>query len=154
MNSFLKDTRRIVLFVSILQIVFAVSPPKIRPFQFTNGLKEGQREQIICAVLEGDSPFIFTWMKDQMEIEGHSDIKTEKNEFYSVLIFPSVHAQNIGNYSCIIENSFGSDRFTAALVIKGTMFSTAAFHDDRDLIVSYFTWYLLSKQRLVFLFIY
>ncbi|XP_023220980.1 titin-like [Centruroides sculpturatus] len=100
-------------------MIKAVSPPKIRPFQFTNGLKEGQREQIICAVLEGDSPFIFTWMKDQMEIEGHSDIKTEKNEFYSVLIFPSVHAQNIGNYSCIIENSFGSDRFTAALVIKG-----------------------------------
>jgi hypothetical protein len=39
-------------------------PPKIVPFSFPNGTKEGDRILVSCAVSEGDEPMRLKWLKN------------------------------------------------------------------------------------------
>nr|7Y4X_A Chain A, Down syndrome cell adhesion molecule [Chelicerata]7Y4X_B Chain B, Down syndrome cell adhesion molecule [Chelicerata] len=93
--------------------------PQIKPFYFSTTLQEKQREQITCLAIAGDPPLSFSWTKDGINIDKFSDIivETPKN-FYSVLVILSIQPNHIGNYTCIVKNSVGSDSFTASLILK------------------------------------
>ncbi|XP_067142264.1 follistatin-related protein 4-like isoform X1 [Centruroides vittatus] len=94
--------------------------PKIKPFYFSKSVHEGQREQVICSAITGDLPLTFIWKKDGVTVENFHDITLVSNDLFSVLVIASIKAENVGNYTCILKNAFGSDTYTASLVMKGS----------------------------------
>nr|7Y54_A Chain A, Down Syndrome Cell Adhesion Molecules [Chelicerata] len=94
------------------------SPPEIKPFYFSSSVQEGQREQVICSAITGDLPLLFSWKKDGLIVENFKDITLVTNDLFSVLVISSIKPEHIGNYTCNLENPFGSDVHTAALTMK------------------------------------
>ncbi|XP_067142263.1 cell adhesion molecule Dscam2-like [Centruroides vittatus] len=100
-------------------VMKAINVPRIKPFHFTKDIQEGEREQIYCAVKSGDAPFTFQWLKDGIDIRRIAEIKVETKDFNSLLMIPTVKTDSIGNYTCTVTNSFGTDSYTAQLLMKG-----------------------------------
>lgn len=103
--------------------------PVIDTLTFPNNLHEGQRFNILCSVIKGDSPIIIKWFKDGRQIGIASDIgfnqtptfsnhRLDANDnnnmaadltgisiihvtqYTSTLIFESLNEQHTGNYTC------------------------------------------------------
>ncbi|KAF8793263.1 Down syndrome cell adhesion molecule-like [Argiope bruennichi] len=91
--------------------------PVVAAFYFPSALKEGERASAICTIRSGDTPLEFQWLKnghDATEVDG---IKIQTVMDSSVLVIASVNSQSSGNYTCIVKNSFGSDRYTSSLAV-------------------------------------
>lgn len=61
----------------------------------------------------------FLWKKDGQDIVESSNIEIQSIKDSSFLFIESVTAKSSGNYTCIVTNSFGSDKFTATLTVTG-----------------------------------
>ncbi|GIX84221.1 titin [Caerostris extrusa] len=114
----------VVLIVFLQQVLLAETrAPKINPFHFSGELDVGMRASVHCAVIYGDIPFEFTWLKNGhqiQEIRGISFRKTD--EYTSNLVISEVNADSNGNYTCRVTNSKGSDEKSAFLSVKGINF--------------------------------
>ncbi|GBM32190.1 hypothetical protein AVEN_136736-1 [Araneus ventricosus] len=95
--------------------------PKIGPFHFAGDLDIGMRASVQCAVMTGDPPFDFTWLKDgQKLVDGRGISIRYVDDFTSSLAISKVDADSNGNYSCRVSNSKGNDEKFALLSVKGT----------------------------------
>lgn len=94
----------------------------VSPFVFPPALKEGEKGSAFCTVKSGDRPFEFEWKKDGNSLEVSPNIIIQSVLDSSVLVIQSVTSESSGNYTCIVKNAFGSDRFTAALTVTGIFF--------------------------------
>lgn len=73
-----------------------------------------------CAVVDGDPPFTFKWIKDGNTLQNNKEyFIADVGEYISTLTIPKLGAQSNGNYTCRVENAFGSDEKSDALLIKG-----------------------------------
>ena len=90
--------------------------PKITPFEFPTHLKLGEKTSVSC-MATGSTPLRFKWLKDGSEVPANLATIINSEEFSTIFIknMSPVHS---GNYTCVAENSFGSDRFTASLSVK------------------------------------
>lgn len=61
----------------------------------------------------------FKWMKDGQDIVESSNIEMQSVKDSSILFIESVNAKSSGNYTCIVSNAFGSDKFSAVLTVTG-----------------------------------
>lgn len=86
---------------------------------FPSALKEGERSSAICTIKSGDTPIQFKWKKDGQDIVESTNIETQSVKDSSILFIKSVSAKNSGNYTCIVSNAYGSDKFTAVLTVSG-----------------------------------
>lgn len=91
----------------------------IAPVIFPPSLNEGERGSAVCTVKLGEGPFKFEWLKDGHEIKENENIKIQNLMDSSLFIIQSVTSQSTGNYTCIVKNNAGSDRFTAELIVSG-----------------------------------
>ncbi|PRD30311.1 UNVERIFIED_CONTAM: Dscam2 [Trichonephila clavipes] len=98
----------------------AADSPVVAPFIFPPGLKEGEQGSVTCAIRSGDRPIEFQWLKDDKEILESSNIRIQSSGDYSVLLIQSVVPESSGNYTCIVKNVYGNDRYTATLTVSGT----------------------------------
>ncbi|GIY15760.1 titin [Caerostris darwini] len=97
--------------------------PKINPFHFSGELDVGMRASVHCAVIYGDIPFEFTWLKNGHQIQEIPGISFRKtDEYTSNLVISEVNADSNGNYTCRVTNSKGSDEKSAVLSVKGINF--------------------------------
>lgn len=97
---------------------FISVPPKIQTFMFPTDLRVGQSAKAICSVKEGIGPYDFHWMKDNTDIISTSEITYQIFDDYSVLVIEKLTPTQIGNYTCRVTSSSGSDQFTAPLMIN------------------------------------
>lgn len=68
----------------------------------------------------GSRPFQFQWFKNgQLLTANDSDYKIVELEDETQLIIDKVDGNDSGNYSCTVRNSFGFDRQTTLLIVKG-----------------------------------
>ena len=79
----------------------------------------GEKVVATCAVRSGSKPVTFKWSKDGRELKSDSELLMELHNDISVLTISSASKENMGNYSCIIENAFGKDESILPLIIKG-----------------------------------
>lgn len=86
---------------------------------FPPALKEGERGSAICTIKSGERPLSFQWLKDGSDIKESESIKIQTVLDSSFLVIESVTSTSTGNYTCIVKNNFGSDRFTAELIVSG-----------------------------------
>ncbi|XP_049276092.1 titin-like [Rhipicephalus sanguineus] len=92
--------------------------PKLVPFSFPKEQQIGAAVAVTCIASRGTQPLIFTWLKDGLPIDprGKAAPKT-LSESISALTIARVHADDVANYTCRVENDAGSDSYTAELVV-------------------------------------
>ncbi|GFU34771.1 titin [Nephila pilipes] len=105
---------------SALLSVKELGAPKVNPFNFFGELDVGMRASVHCAVIYGDIPFEFMWLKDGQPLADSRGISFRKtDEYTSNLVISKVDADSNGNYTCRVTNSKGSDERSAVLSVKG-----------------------------------
>lgn len=95
--------------------------PVISPFTFgEKALSSGQSANVQCAMIEGDLPVNFLWAHNGEYIHSNDAVSIGKfGKKISVLSIDSVRAQDIGNYTCQVQNSAGIKSHTAQLLVNG-----------------------------------
>uniref|UniRef100_A0A147BG62 Putative cell adhesion molecule n=1 Tax=Ixodes ricinus TaxID=34613 RepID=A0A147BG62_IXORI len=88
--------------------------PVIQPFVPPTDVVTGLATKIFCSVQKGSRPLTFSWMKDGRVIRNG----VTSLEDYSTLTMDPVTAQSAGNYTCVVSNSAGTDRYTSTLEVK------------------------------------
>lgn len=114
----------IFFFYKILNNPFHMTvSPKVTPFTFGNAKNYGSFVSIQCVLLEGDFPVKFEWFFGDEKLEnGQRGIFLNAFDLQvSNLMIKSVNEKHIGNYSCIIKNKAGMDKYTASLDVIGTL---------------------------------
>ncbi|XP_076306880.1 cell adhesion molecule Dscam1-like isoform X1 [Tachypleus tridentatus] len=91
--------------------------PKLQPFIFPKTLSEGQTVKAICALIVGERPLHFQWLKNGYPMTEVPKVTIKTFEDYSLLEVITVGEDDNGNYTCIVRNHHGSDQFTASLTI-------------------------------------
>jgi hypothetical protein len=94
--------------------------PKLRPFNTGDDplyLKDSF--QLFCSVINGDSPFTFEWLFQNISIKSSNDIRIDIFKKSSTLTIDSVSAKHSGEYMCRVLNMAGFASITTALVVKG-----------------------------------
>ncbi|UYV60135.1 Dscam [Cordylochernes scorpioides] len=111
--------------------------PKLLPLHFSPSPDLGKRETLVCTVTEGTGPFDISWTKDGLPLESDGLVKLVRlNEETSVLQIGSVRADHVGNYSCSVRSSHGSDVYTTALVLNsGTPLKIQQFQFSSDIVL-------------------
>ena len=90
--------------------------PKITPFDFPAHLKLGEKTSVTC-MATGGTPMKFKWLKNGSDVSS-STVTIINSEELSTIFIKNISPSHPGNYTCVVENSFGSDRFTASLSVK------------------------------------
>ncbi|CAN7983551.1 unnamed protein product, partial [Ixodes pacificus] len=88
--------------------------PVIQPLVLPTDATTGVSVKLFCSVQKGSRPLTFSWMKDGRVIRNG----VTSLEDYSTLTMDPVTAQSAGNYTCVVSNSAGTDRYTSALEVK------------------------------------
>jgi hypothetical protein len=97
--------------------------PVLAPLSVPRQLSEGQKLRLICNVLSGTLPVQFEWTKEDRSLASGSRTTIRRlTEEVSELETTNLKFEDIGNYSCLARNSFGSDVSTVNLQIKGIDF--------------------------------
>uniref|UniRef100_T1IRM3 Down syndrome cell adhesion molecule-like protein Dscam2 n=1 Tax=Strigamia maritima TaxID=126957 RepID=T1IRM3_STRMM len=103
--------------------VMVLVPPKINPTSFQDTrLHEGAHARIICAVVEGDLPITFAWLKDGRAVAAAATelglAIRDFDEFSSVLTVSKAAPSHSGNYTCVARNAVASDHYTAQITVN------------------------------------
>ena len=93
--------------------------PKISKSASSESLKESSYFSATCSVNQGALPLFFTWHKDNQVIADTNVKIISMSERISTLIIEKVSANDSGNYTCNVRNTFGNDEHTISLIIKG-----------------------------------
>ena len=99
--------------------------PRIVPFDLGDeAITSGQPVTIQCSISEGDSPVEFRWAFHGQELSSQMGISILRlNTRVSLLSIDSIAAGHTGNYTCTAQNSARSVNHTAALLVKGQLFT-------------------------------
>lgn len=93
--------------------------PKLQNFHFPEIVKKGDKINILCSVIRGQSPFTFEWKKNSDVLQSKNNIQIIQNTDFSRLIINPVTDKSYGNYTCTVRSKYGSDSFSAFLHVKG-----------------------------------
>ncbi|KAH7974621.1 hypothetical protein HPB49_017478 [Dermacentor silvarum] len=94
-------------------------PPKVFEFTFPPEVALGDEILAGCVVKKGTlGPYSIVWQKDGRELEsGDRVLVSGQSKTSAALRIAAVRPEDVGNYTCVARNSFGSDSFTALLVV-------------------------------------
>lgn len=95
--------------------------PKVVPFSFgQNPVQEGTSTTLQCTVSEGDLPIDIIWHFNDTVIENSDFITTSRlGRRVNILNIEEISTTNAGKYTCLANNSAGSDNFSADLLVNG-----------------------------------
>lgn len=90
------------------------------PFSFPKHVLLGQKTVVTCVAQTGTGPLHFLWKHNGETIANKpSRYAKTLTENISTMTVENLSAGDLGNYTCVVSNSVGSDSFTAPLVIQG-----------------------------------
>ncbi|XP_049514070.1 hemicentin-1-like [Dermacentor silvarum] len=95
--------------------------PVLREFSFPPEVTLGEHILVSCAVKKGATGLHhMTWLKDGKDIENSDRVSVLAHFSDGVTLrIANLRPEDVGNYTCVARNSFGSDSFTAPLVVQG-----------------------------------
>ncbi|XP_077540887.1 cell adhesion molecule Dscam1-like [Haemaphysalis longicornis] len=109
--------RTALVWIAILAFHQAASqqdPPVIQPFALPADVVTGVITKLFCNIQRGTRPLTFTWIKDGVTVrEGVTSL-----DDFSTLSIDPVTAESAGNYTCVVRNAAGTDRYTSTLEVK------------------------------------
>ncbi|CAG2105399.1 unnamed protein product [Medioppia subpectinata] len=98
--------------------------PVINPFHASPNLREGMRQMLTCAVVDGDAPLSIQFLKDDVPVrptppgaghnaDGRHEVKVTANDVFSKSLFISnVTADDSGNYTCVASNRVANTSYS------------------------------------------
>lgn len=98
--------------------MIVIAPPRLQ-LLMPDMVSVGEKVIAMCALRSGSKPVTFKWSKDGVELKNDPELSMELHNDYSALTISSAAKKHMGNYTCKIENNFGKDEFTSAMIIKG-----------------------------------
>ena len=114
-NEFQRSWSYLLSLFILCGVVDALAP-RIVPMKQLDDLEMGQRVTILCAIKEGSVPISFAWRKDGVPIVQSSDLKVVHiDESQETLQIVTVTPRHVGNYTCSVKNSFGSDQTSVSV---------------------------------------
>ncbi|KAG8174361.1 hypothetical protein JTE90_011413 [Oedothorax gibbosus] len=93
-------------------------PPRLQGILLPDMVSIGDNVVATCALRGGSKPIKFKWSKDDQDMKKMSNVVVENSNDYSLLTISSATRENMGNYTCSVENKFGKDQSSSNLVIK------------------------------------
>ncbi|KAF7271145.1 hypothetical protein GWI33_015951 [Rhynchophorus ferrugineus] len=98
---------------------FKPVPPQILPFDFGEAsVNAGDVASTMCTVHKGDLPVNVTWLHNNRPIQSDDSIFIQLRKKVSSITIDDVTDNHAGNYSCIAQNTAGTDTFTAELRVN------------------------------------
>ena len=79
----------------------------------------GKFTTIICSLESGSRPIEFNWKKNGLDLKSNKETEIIQTSTSSIITLNQIQASSSGNYTCEAKNSFGTDSFTASLIING-----------------------------------
>ena len=78
-------------------------------------------ELTMQCVLKGSLPMTVSWMKDDHEVKDTEHVQISFENRIAVLHMSCIQLNQGGKYTCHAQNEAGSQKCTAALVVKGLL---------------------------------
>lgn len=75
----------------------------------------------MCAANAGSQPLRFEWRKSGLVLKSSDRHVIDDSEQHSLLSIKKVQPNEAGNYTCVVNNVFGSDSYTFSLQVKGKL---------------------------------
>lgn len=79
----------------------------------------GDITEISCSIKRGSLPVQFKWLHNGKEVHSHPRYKITTSEASSQFFIGKIQASDIGNFTCMASNSFGSDSVTESVFMEG-----------------------------------
>lgn len=96
--------------------------PKVNPFSFPPKLQLDEKITVVCSAASGSGSLSFMWFQNGQPLSTHDNIKIDVTNDYSVLTIDPLTSKNIANFSCLITNDYGSDSYSASLIVECELF--------------------------------
>nr|XP_054924920.1 hemicentin-2-like [Dermacentor andersoni] len=104
---------------SVTAALLVHGPPKLHSSGFSSELSLGEDAAATCAVKKGASgPFLLSWHKGSREIESTDRITVSTKATSAMLSIDSIQVGDVGNYTCVAKNAFGSDTLVLPLLVS------------------------------------
>ncbi|KAH9364291.1 hypothetical protein HPB48_008471 [Haemaphysalis longicornis] len=108
--------------VSFTAPLLPTEPPQIQPFVFPKNSRLNSKITISCSAHIGTEPLSFAWFKNGRELRPENKASAKMaSETVSMLTIPNVSPDDVGNYTCQASNQFGTDSYTATLLLTATL---------------------------------
>ncbi|KAH9364305.1 hypothetical protein HPB48_008457 [Haemaphysalis longicornis] len=92
---------------------------------FQKDLVLGDSTVVLCALGRGSrGPHSITWWKgdDRSLLSGDDRVSVHRvSDLMSTLTFSDIGYEDVGNYTCVASNAYGSDQHTDALLVSGVL---------------------------------
>lgn len=118
-----------ILFQNILPIyffccllylgVFANEAPILKPLLVPTNIEVGDVTEIYCIIKRGSPPMTFKWLHNGKEVNSHSKYKIITTGTTSHFYIGEIEPSDIGNFSCIAMNAFGTDTKMETVSMEG-----------------------------------
>ncbi|KAI2804322.1 hypothetical protein BLOT_003303 [Blomia tropicalis] len=102
-----------------------IDPPRVGPYEFPADLQVGMKARAMCAVMQGDAPFRFSWTQDGRRIESELPtpesgalFRTQHFRDYSLLTVDSLTLAHAGNITCMVTNDAAKTSQSALLKVN------------------------------------
>ncbi|KAL3170123.1 hypothetical protein MRX96_015183 [Rhipicephalus microplus] len=101
-----------------------IEPPVISHYEFRKDMQVGMRIKVFCTVVQGDPPFLFTWLKDGVPVvengapSSQAALNVHNERDYSMLSTDSLQLEHSGNYTCVVKNQAATTAYSAVLRVN------------------------------------
>ncbi|KAH7978054.1 hypothetical protein HPB49_004342 [Dermacentor silvarum] len=115
---------RLASFECYRQEFLTWEPPVISHYEFRKDMQVGMRIKVFCTVVQGDPPFLFTWLKDGVPVvengapSSQAAINVHNERDYSMLSTDSLQLEHSGNYTCVVKNQAATTAYSAVLRVN------------------------------------
>nr|ASU04340.1 Dscam16 [Mesobuthus martensii] len=95
-----------------------IAAPTISLSDFQPDIQIGMKMKVLCSVLQGDSPFRFTWIKDGEPVSTDLGLSIQYYGDWSMLSSDNVQLNHAGNYTCVVSNEAATAKQSSVLRVN------------------------------------
>ncbi|GFS39582.1 titin [Trichonephila inaurata madagascariensis] len=116
-NAYGQDEKTISL---IIEGIATENAPVLNPLLIPPNLSLGDITDILCTVKKGSFPMTYKWLLNDKEITSHMKYKITTIGSSSHLSIGKIEAVDIGNYTCVVSNTYGQDKGSVQVILEAS----------------------------------
>ncbi|XP_035214084.1 titin-like [Stegodyphus dumicola] len=99
-------------------ILSSEEQPVLYPLMVPPNPSVGDSIEIVCTIKRGSLPIKFSWFYDGVEVSNEKKKKITIGDRSSHFSVGNIRASDIGNYTCVASNKFGTDSKTQSVIVE------------------------------------
>ena len=104
-----------------------LAPQLLPSFRDQINQNVGNKFRLVCSIQKGIEPLEFEWFRNGIRlITQTSNVHLEFGDDFSNLIITKLSELDSGNYTCRVQNNYGSDQFSVQLNVEGVIILQAS----------------------------